>query len=302
MDGQQRVALVETRTQGDDGSPAQLIRFQLGNHLGSASLELDEAGRIISYEEYYPYGSTSYQAVDTSIKAAAKRYRYTGMERDEESGLAHHGARLYAPWLGRWTSADPAGLVGGANLYAYVRNEPTNRVDPGGLADEQVTEYPPGTPTPGEIVVYGQRAEAGFWGNVGKGLAFGAGVLTGLVAGIATAALFSAAIAALPISATAAAVVGVGLGVAALGYAAYELHQNWDGVKARAGRIVSGEATAGEYFGAGVAFGGIVSIPFGGKARAVGKPVGLALREVLSRPRGGPSAQSSGLPQPRGRP
>ena len=45
MDGQQRVALVETRTQGDDGSPAQLIRYQLGNHLGSASLELDEAGR-----------------------------------------------------------------------------------------------------------------------------------------------------------------------------------------------------------------------------------------------------------------
>ena len=45
MDDQQRIALVETRTQGDDGSPAQLIRYQLGNHLGSASLELDEAGR-----------------------------------------------------------------------------------------------------------------------------------------------------------------------------------------------------------------------------------------------------------------
>ena len=100
MDDQQRVALVETRTQGDDGSPAQLIRYQLGNHLGSASLELDEAGEIISYEEYYPYGSTSYQAVDKSIKAAAKRYRYTGMERDEETGLAYHGARYYMPWVG----------------------------------------------------------------------------------------------------------------------------------------------------------------------------------------------------------
>ena len=62
MDDKQRIALVETRTQGDDGSPAQLIRYQFGNHLGSASLELDDQGQIISYEEYFPYGSTSYQA------------------------------------------------------------------------------------------------------------------------------------------------------------------------------------------------------------------------------------------------
>ena len=134
IDGEQRVALVETRTQGDDGSPAQLIRYQLGNHLGSSSLELDEAGEIISYEEYYPYGSTSYQAVDKSIKAAAKRYRYTGMERDEETGLAYHGGRYYAPWLGRWCSADPAGLRDGPNLYSYVRGKPLRLVDPSGLS------------------------------------------------------------------------------------------------------------------------------------------------------------------------
>ena len=62
MDDKQRVALVETRTQGNDGSSPQLIRYQFGNHLGSASLELDEAGQVISYEEYHPYGTTSYQA------------------------------------------------------------------------------------------------------------------------------------------------------------------------------------------------------------------------------------------------
>ena len=54
MDDKQRIALVETRTQGDDGSPAQLIRYQFGNHLGSAILELDDQAQIISYEEYYP--------------------------------------------------------------------------------------------------------------------------------------------------------------------------------------------------------------------------------------------------------
>ncbi len=42
--------------------PTQLIRYQFGNHLGSASLELDDQAQIISYEEYHPYGSTSYQA------------------------------------------------------------------------------------------------------------------------------------------------------------------------------------------------------------------------------------------------
>ena len=86
MDDQRRVALVETRTRGDDASLPQLTRFQLGNHLGSASLELDDEARIISYEEYYPYGSTSYQAGRSNTETP-KRYRYTGMERDEESGV-----------------------------------------------------------------------------------------------------------------------------------------------------------------------------------------------------------------------
>ena len=95
------------RPGGDDGhrattpAPEQLIRYQFGNHLGSASLELDDQAQIISYEEYYPYGSTSYQAVRSQTETP-KRYRYTGMERDEESGLNYHGARYYAAWLGRW--------------------------------------------------------------------------------------------------------------------------------------------------------------------------------------------------------
>ena len=139
-DGKRRIALVETRTQGDDGSPPQLLRYQLGNHLRSASLELDETGAIISSEEYYPYGSTSYQAVDVSIKAAAKRYRYTGMEKDEETGLAHHGARYYASWLGRWTSADPAGISDGLNRYQFVSSDPILFVDPSGFSKQYASE------------------------------------------------------------------------------------------------------------------------------------------------------------------
>jgi RHS repeat-associated protein len=143
MDDKQRIALVENLTQGSDGSPPQLIRYQFSNHLGSASLELDATAKIISYEEYYPYGSTSYRAVDASIKAAAKRYRYTGKERDEETGFTYHGARYYAPWLGSWTACDPQGMTDGVNLYIYARNAPVTFVDPSGTQsiEEMEQEY-----------------------------------------------------------------------------------------------------------------------------------------------------------------
>jgi len=61
-----------------------------------------------------------------------KRYRYTGKERDEETGFYYHGARYYAPWLGRWTSCDPAGLADGVNSYRYARNSPIRYTDPEG--------------------------------------------------------------------------------------------------------------------------------------------------------------------------
>lgn len=46
-----------------------------------------------------------------------KRYRCTGMERAEETGLRSHGVRSYAPWLGRWASAHSIGLGGEVNAY-----------------------------------------------------------------------------------------------------------------------------------------------------------------------------------------
>ncbi len=132
MDDKQRIALVETRTlpiRSDPNDPIQLIRYQFGNHLGSASLELDDQAQIISYEEYYPFGATAFLMMLAVIRARGKRYRYTGKERDEESGLYYHGARYYAPWLGRWVSADPAGLVDGPNLYLYTLCNPVRFYD-----------------------------------------------------------------------------------------------------------------------------------------------------------------------------
>lgn len=133
MDDKQRIALVETRTLGNEpGVPQRLISYQFGNHLGSASLELDERAQIISYEEYAPYGSSTYQAVRSQTETA-KRYRYTGKERDEESGLYYHGARYYAVWLGMWANCDPKGISGGINLYRYGAANPIFFVDSNGM-------------------------------------------------------------------------------------------------------------------------------------------------------------------------
>ncbi len=147
MDDKQRIALVETRTLdtvGSDQAPRQLIRYQHGNHLGSSSLELDHGAQIISYEEYAPYGSSTYQAVRSQTEAA-KRYRYTGKERDEESGLYYHGARYYAVWLGSWSACDPAGMIDGPNVYVYAANNPVNLNDPLGTNSQRpIPSAPPG--------------------------------------------------------------------------------------------------------------------------------------------------------------
>lgn len=64
MDDRRRIVMIETLTV-DGGStvttPVPRQRFQLGNHLDSAALEVDEDGALITYEEYHPLGATACQ-------------------------------------------------------------------------------------------------------------------------------------------------------------------------------------------------------------------------------------------------
>ncbi|NEQ64449.1 MAG: hypothetical protein F6K21_02905 [Symploca sp. SIO2D2] len=108
------------------------VRYQLENHLGSATMEVDGEGQIISYEEYFPYGETVFVAGQSVAEVKLKHYRYSGKERDGSTGLYYYGARYYAPWLGRWLSCDPAGTVDGLNLYGFVRGNPILLRDVGG--------------------------------------------------------------------------------------------------------------------------------------------------------------------------
>ena len=170
-DDQGRIAIIDSRNSVDDGTDPETVRYQLGNRSNSAHLELDGTGVIISYEEFHPYGTTAYQAASASIKAAAKRYRYTGMERDDETGLSYHNARYYMPWLGRWLKPDPVSIAAGVNFYSYVNNNPVKLVDPKGTDDD----------------------DGWGWGTY---LAIGAVVAVGVVATVATAGVAGPAFAA----------------------------------------------------------------------------------------------------------
>lgn len=113
-------------------SEPRTFRFQLDNNLGSSCVEVTQNADIISYEEYFPYGSTAVIAGESEAEVQPKDYRYSGKECDDSTGLYYYGARYYATWIGRWVSADPSGPVDGPNIYAFVNGNPITMIDSDG--------------------------------------------------------------------------------------------------------------------------------------------------------------------------
>jgi len=147
MDDTKTVALVETLTFDNGNTPNEVtIRYQYDNHLGSACLELDQNAEIISYEEYHPFGTTSYRSGRTETEVSLKRYKYVGKERDEETGLYYYGARYYAAWLCRFVSVDTLQHdYPHYTPYQYAGNKPISYIDLDGLEETKPksNNYPP---------------------------------------------------------------------------------------------------------------------------------------------------------------
>src|SRR5262249_49591274 len=91
---------------------------------------------FINREEYTPYGETSFG----SFKR--KRYRFSGKEQDEESGLHYFEARYCSPWLGRFTSCDQGGTTEYQSLFAYASCNPIKLTDPSGNQSDAGIQEP----------------------------------------------------------------------------------------------------------------------------------------------------------------
>ena len=98
----------------------------------AASVRLPKYESWGRYEEYFPFGSTSIIKGKSALEVQSKLYRYVGKELDKSTGLYYVEARYLVPWMGRWMTPDTKGTEDGLNLYAYVRGNPTTKVDPTG--------------------------------------------------------------------------------------------------------------------------------------------------------------------------
>jgi RHS repeat-associated protein len=121
----------------DFAGPPQTTRFYLSDPLGTAQLEMTSTGYPLWKGEFSPFG----QEIDS--QTTANNYKFTGKERDTESGFDYFGARYYNSNMGRWISPDWAAKPEAVpysdlhnpqslNLYGYVNNNPLSKADPDG--------------------------------------------------------------------------------------------------------------------------------------------------------------------------
>jgi RHS repeat-associated protein len=114
-----------------DGSGATTVYYYFQDHLGTGLMTVDVWGHVQQQSVYYPFGGE--RVITNNV---ANDYKFTGLERDSETGLDHTLNRQYSSTLGRWLSPDPvkgrAADPQSLNLYPYVGDNPTDLVDPSG--------------------------------------------------------------------------------------------------------------------------------------------------------------------------
>ncbi|MGJ5817125.1 RHS repeat domain-containing protein [Paludibaculum fermentans] len=147
-------------------------QYFVADHLGSTRLTLNENGVVQARSDYLPFGQeiepglgdrTAALGYQSKVVADAdrQRMRFTGKERDAETGLDYFGARYFSGAQGRFTSPDPLDWISwqagnddekrrfqefiadpqGLNRYTYARNNPLKYIDPTGEDFELVVTF-----------------------------------------------------------------------------------------------------------------------------------------------------------------
>jgi len=134
----QLAAEYSTAATGDTGTT-----YLTGDHLGSTRVVTDATGAVLHRTDYFPFGEdlAGYAGLSSALHYAptgGPTIKFTGKERDSETGLDYFGFRYFSSAQGRWTSPDQPFADQQSedpqswNMYAYVRNNPLKNTDPDG--------------------------------------------------------------------------------------------------------------------------------------------------------------------------
>ena len=134
--------------------PAPAVNYTATDTLGSPRVVTNRQGQIVLRRDFMPFGEdlptdSSYRTLNLKYGASSSVHqKFTGYQRDTETGLDFAEARYYNQSHGRFTAVDPLLASGKSadpqtfNRYAYALNSPTNLTDPSGLCPEDVTTEP----------------------------------------------------------------------------------------------------------------------------------------------------------------
>ena len=120
------------------------VWFYHCDYLGTLQEMSDQTGTIVWSANYKAWGEcktenhTKRDIWDSEI--ITNNIRFQGQYFDDETGLHYNRFRYYSPYVGRFISKDPIGLLGGFNKFTYAAN-PIGWLDPYGLTGVDTTTY-----------------------------------------------------------------------------------------------------------------------------------------------------------------